>query len=167
MKNQYETLNEILNRIFSFSWDLHPEFDDNLQKFFDRQDTRITRIMSDKFQIKANVGHTWQYPDMTYEMVHYVSDRKINRNPEKVSVLKKPLDFMPDSNYYYWGCYLSVCAYLLDRVPDRMMIYCGPEGNEFYHFKYRPEIAKIILAGRLIELGTEEPEFISQINLFS
>lgn len=167
MKNPPTDLHEILNRIFSFSWETHLDFDSNLQKFFDSKDTRITRIVSDKFQISANVGHTWQYPDMTYEMVHYVSDRKINRNPEKVTMLDYPLHFMPDSNYYYWGCYLSVCAYLLDRVPDRMLIYCGPEENEFYPFKYRPEIAKIILAKRLVELGESEPELEIQKQLFS
>ena len=143
-------LSQLLREYFGYIPDKNQVFDHNLQKFYDSRGTRIERVVSAKFKITARVGHFWQYPKRGIEMVEYCSDVKINRDSD--TPCKSSLHFMPDCNYMYYGCYLNVCAFLMGVVPDRMILYCGPDNNNKYTFKYREEISKIILGDRYREL---------------
>lgn len=156
-------LKEILMGYFSFREDKHEEFERQLALFYGHKDTRITRISSEKYKLKLRLGHVWEYKGKT-EIAEYCGDREIVKETSKKCL--NPLHFIPDCNYMYYGCYLSIAAFLMNIEPKRLLLFHGPGDNFVYSFKYRPQVAQIFLSNRLKGLRAMKAEPVKEIPEF-
>lgn len=154
-------LSEVLKGYFSFEWNKHDVYQSQLKKFYDSQETRITHIVSEKFQLKARLGFVWPTKDGRHDIAEYCDDMVLIKKSDKRCLY--PMDFLGDCNYMYYGCYLTIAAFLGGYDPERLLLVHGLDDNSSNNFKYRPEIAKIFLGNRYRSLQGIEKEISKEV----
>lgn len=139
----------LLAMYFSYKRDVDPAYDHLLDSYYSyKSNGGPNTVISHEYGIQATVGHYWRYPDGKYELVDYCADREIMRYSTKKC--GSPLQVVSDCNYMYYGTKLCITAFLLKVDPQNvtLTLYNLPNDHDKITFKYRPEIAEVLLYNR-------------------
>jgi hypothetical protein len=149
-------LEEILKGYFNYQEDLNEDYQRGLAKFYSNS-TNAVRFESEKFQLKGTISH---FADN--EAVLHIPDNILIKKSEEKCL--SPLGFVQSCNYMYYGCYMSICCYLLKISPKHMIIYHPVDDHSKYVLQYRPQIAQVFLKRRLDSLKAIESSIVKRNN---
>jgi hypothetical protein len=137
---------DLIQPLFNYDREFHPEYKLMLDGFY--KSSSCIKVVSKEHGLFGEIGHLHESKG-TLEAVYYIADQKLIRDSE--DRCPRPFQFIPDCNYMYYGCYLSLAAYLSRKPITHITLYHPVDNNERYVLKYRPEIARMLLDYKLVQ----------------
>lgn len=139
-------LEEIVKGYFSYSENLHPDYEKLLRQFY--LSSGAVSVVDQDYKIEAKIGHVVKGKKNAMELTHYASDLELNRNSNTFCL--PPFYYIPSCNYMFYGFFLSVAAFLMKAGTNtKLTLYLPAMDNISVNFVYRPEIAQAFLMRRL------------------
>jgi hypothetical protein len=131
-------LQEVLSGYFDYTKNLNKDYEIGLTQFYSKSNSAV-RFESEKYQLKGAISHIVEGANS--EAVLHIPDNAMVRTSEEKCA--SPLHFIPDCNYMYYGCYMSIACYILKFTPKYITLYHPVGDHDKFVLKYRPEVAKL------------------------
>jgi len=142
-------LYEILDRYFKYEKiynKLHKQLNDQFMRKMSRFESNI--IISEKYGLVGYLGHI-EISKKGVTMVIYTADLLIHKEAE--STARQPIHILPDCEYMYYGMYLNILGFVYPGDKHRLLMVNSPMDNTIFEYRYRPDLAELLLSTFIIE----------------